>query len=652
MGGAGPHGMDERGGGYPRPMANPVSAVLSRLATWVGCVGAIGGRRRAHRLLLVAGALAGTALLPVTALGGATTTEEGGPDRANVVDEPALGQKLGKRWEVELGKSTSVKRLLAAEGILIVVVDPPTTASTEMRAFDLATGRARWTAALPPSADSDAALAAGRIVFSADGGVTALDLATGRNAWVAKVDGTMPRTLSPPGAAGDAVYVLGTSESRSTDGLTAPKATSSLYALRASDGGRERVSPSGLGVDGRSAFTPVIDAGRVLLADVTGSLEAHARSDGRTLWSRIGGQPQQLAAPRLSSDRVLRDDGLLLDAATGQERGRVPETGQTPVFAPPLVVTRDGRSLRAVDVDSGLDRWRVNPPDPVASGPLLAAGGLLFQTRGSALVARRLDDGRELFSSYLESSREGESAGQHLAAADGVLVAERDSVLTAFAPGADAPGLSPRQRPPQGATVRLRVGSSGETTFGLPVRLAVDLEGAASDPASDHVLVLEHDPAPFGDGWSEVRRRVAKSNPSQFFVRPERNTRYRVVIPRFSSLVSPPATVLSSYGARFGFRPLPGRRLRATVRLRHSPAQRIAGRRVFFYLVSPRGARRVGSARARRTGTTTARARATFRVPNSRRETIVAVCVRERRLDLFGRPTPFARGCGRKRFGP
>jgi hypothetical protein len=170
-----------------------------------------------------------------------------------------------------------------------------------------------------------------------------------------------------------------------------------------------------------------------------------------------------------------------------------------------------------------------------------------------------------------------------------------------------------------------------------------------------HRVVLEADEFPF-DAHGFWRRKELTIQPNsnfKFRIRPERNTRYRVVIDDY--VESDPVTVFADWGVDWGWR-IRRRRTIEVGFIFYAPEEvsyDLLGRKAHFYYAHSRTSLRGRRVRTTRIGLTR-RDRpigyARFRVRRPRNSDLVGFCIREVRPDGFGRFDPNDRRCGRRTF--
>lgn len=154
---------------------------------------------------------------------------------------------------------------------------------------------------------------------------------------------------------------------------------------------------------------------------------------------------------------------------------------------------------------------------------------------------------------------------------------------------------------------------------------------------------LQAAPFPYGAYTPVAHGKTGRRGRFAFRVRPDRNTRYRVVS---GAGASKRRTVFVDVRAKFRRKAVGGRRFRETIVLTGPPDLPYAGRRIWFYRVTHHGkrARRAGHAtlRALRPGRLTAGA--VLRLRGRRQHTFV--CLPEQTPDAWGRAYPVDRACG------
>ena len=133
-------------------------------------------------LLALAGIVAGAALLLTreSAAPAGVLSYHGGPGRTGVMAGPGPVTEPVVEWEVRLPRGLKEYAMpLVSEGTIFVV-----DVRGDALAFDLDTGRQRWSVALPADVSGTPLIASGLLVVPADDGIVrALDLATGSIAW-------------------------------------------------------------------------------------------------------------------------------------------------------------------------------------------------------------------------------------------------------------------------------------------------------------------------------------------------------------------------------------------------------------------------------------------------------------------------------------
>ena len=296
-------------------------------------------------------------------------------------------------WDVRVGRQAwSVPEARFDDSVMAfgggVVVSA--TRANGLRALDARSGATRWQAALPSSGQEYVPIPAAGAVFVAGGSeVVAYDLATGRRRWSAPAD----RVSAP--ISSDGVRVYG---SRLVDrGETASCVRA--FALDVSTGARLWESPSaGCTTEG----PPYVHRNRVYLDDDDRVLDA-------TSGARIGSYPG--SRPILTDTVSLFDAPPLIgrDPATGRvlwtNRPPSPLNGgdDTPVAAGHTIYALTGDELVAVGMDRGVTEQRLKLPGP--------SGGLTRAAVGTGVVAASRGNRLTLFESLYTPPAAGVEAG-------------------------------------------------------------------------------------------------------------------------------------------------------------------------------------------------------------------------------------------------
>jgi outer membrane protein assembly factor BamB len=328
-----------------------------------------------------------------------------------------------------------------------------------------------WTVSLDAAVAAPPVFAGSRGYFPIEGGrLVAYDLRDGSLAWTAAV-----RTASQPAAGNDLVFVaepdaltaitqadgtvawrlpfaepLGVPLVWSAGWLIAVSASGTLHAFRAADG--HQIWSRELGAAPHA--TPEVSGDRVYVPLDDARLVALAIEDGTPVWERrLGGPPNQAFA---LEDRIYvgSNDNFLYCLRTAD--GRVDWRWRTgaDVIGLPIVDERRvyfvsfDNVLRALDRQSGAQRWKRALPIRPTRGPARAAAALLVSGAAAKVSAFSLRDG----SPAGEITAAGELAGAPYVTASGpaglpmVIVAGRDivkgTVVSAFVRSVE-PAIAP-----------------------------------------------------------------------------------------------------------------------------------------------------------------------------------------------------------------
>lgn len=322
-------------------------------------------------------------------------TQNGGSSN-RVLGHLALGGELRRAWSANAGAGSNRTRRIIAQPVVANGIVVTLDAEGSVRAFDLATGRSRWSRDMKPDADNrgiealggGVAIGEGR-VFVASGfrRIDALDLNSGAILWTQ----TLPSQVrAAPGAGPDRLYVL--------------TVQNQLLALSASTGEIQWAS-TGIAEDARllGSGSPAVSGSLVVAAQSSGELVAVRTENGRQVWSdnlstvRRAGSVWNVsdirAAPVIDRDLVfainLAGRMVAIDQRSGariwqQELGALdmPWLAGDTLY---LITTRN--ELVALARDTGQARWITqlaeweNPErrrDPIRwTGPVLAGGRLI-----------------------------------------------------------------------------------------------------------------------------------------------------------------------------------------------------------------------------------------------------------------------------------
>jgi outer membrane protein assembly factor BamB len=266
--------------------------------------------------------------------------------------DPATGRVLWRRASGRCAwASPAVASGLVVETFLLrpPACRPDVDARGMLVAFDARTGAVHWRVRL--AATESSPLVAGGVVWIGDwsGAVSAFDLRTGRRRWTFHADAAVKSSVT----LADGKIFAGTYGG-------------SLYALDPWTGAelwRSSVQRR-LGPDGRFYSTPAAAHGRVYIGATDGKVYAFAARDGTLLWSHSTGA-YVYSAPAVWRDLVLigsySERFYALDAATGAVRwsfaagGRI--SGGASVIGHVVYVSTLSERTFALDARTGRRLW-------------------------------------------------------------------------------------------------------------------------------------------------------------------------------------------------------------------------------------------------------------------------------------------------------
>jgi hypothetical protein len=199
------------------------------------------------------------------------------------------------------------------------------------------------------------------------------------------------------------------------------------------------------------------------------------------------------------------------------------------------------------------------------------------------------------------------------------------------------------QPPPAGPAAAVTLAQTRRViVFGSSTRLrgGVKVGGAVAAGAP---VQLQAAPFPYASYAPVAGAKADAKGLFSFRVRPDRNTRYRVVT---ANGASRQRTVFVNVRSRFTRRALGGGRYRETVHVRGPKDLPYAGRRIWFYKLSHHGrrARRAASARLRAGRPGRVHGSAVLRLRGPRAHTLA--CLPEQTPDAWGPAYPLDRACG------
>ncbi len=371
-------------------------------------------------------------------------TQHGGNAR-HAMQHLALGAHPEPAWTAEIGSGSDdeskllAQPLVAAETVFTVDTEP------EVRAFDLASGRQRWSSR-PELVETVDRLRAGGLAYengrlflsTTSGEIFSLDAANGKILWHRPL---LAPILAPPTVESGRLFVV-TADNRmialatedgtpvwqhaglfeqagilggapvGTDGRTVvvPYSSGEIFGLRYRDG-RPLWSDSvlrprrtlGLGAIGDITAAPVLDGDRVYVVGNGGEMAAIRIDRGNRIWdlqvaSRvtpwIAGEFLYLLTDHNQLACLLRRGGGVrwVNGAIQSLSGDSPEERiwSAPVVAGNRIVLASTSGI-AVSLSpyTGEVLGQVDLPGPVRLGPVVASETLLFLTETARLVAFR-----------------------------------------------------------------------------------------------------------------------------------------------------------------------------------------------------------------------------------------------------------------------
>jgi outer membrane protein assembly factor BamB len=407
------------------------------------------GDRRAvmtvpERTLQAEGSAQGTAVALPPPAPRADWPQQGG-DAAHAGGHPALGGTLSRAWSSGFGSGNAYRRRLAAGPVAGAGMVFAADASSDVSAFDLATGSRRWRRDVSRANESAGSIGPGLgldgdTLFVSTGlsELLALNVADGSVRW--RVDLPAPARGAPTIAQGR-VFV--------------PTVASHLVCLSATDGARawtHRATPTVTIPFGLPA--PAVEGEAVVCGFPSGELFALRATDGRVLWSEslaaagtgaLSDIAGVRASPVITGGRVIAVGvgglSICVDLRSGRRLWEE-ETGGTEapwVAGEWIFLANDVGQVAAIGRDSGVVRWATSlrpeprgnrPAERIAlSSPVLAGGRLLVGTSRAELVA--IDPASGAVAS--RTSLPGALTLQPIVAGNLLIAATDDATLVAFA---------------------------------------------------------------------------------------------------------------------------------------------------------------------------------------------------------------------------
>jgi outer membrane protein assembly factor BamB len=368
-----------------------------------------------------------------------------GGDAAHAGGHPALGGTLARAWSSGFGSGTAYRRRLAAGPVAGAGMVFAADASSDVFAFDLATGSRRWRRDVSRERESAGSIGPG---LGLDGDT--LYVATGLSELLAlnAADGAIRWRVDLPAPARGAPTIAG-------GRVFVPTVASQLVCLSATDGARawtHRATPTVTIPFGLPA--PAVEGEAVVCGFPSGELFALRATDGRVLWSEslaaagtgaLSDIAGVRASPAVGGGRVIAVGVGGLTICVDLRSGRrlwEQETGGTEaawIAGEWVFMTNDVGQVAAIGRDGGQVRWvaslRPAPrgnraPERIAlSAPVLAGGRVLVGTSRSELVAIDPASGAVAGRTALP----GSLTLQPIVAGNLLLAATDDATLVAFA---------------------------------------------------------------------------------------------------------------------------------------------------------------------------------------------------------------------------
>jgi outer membrane protein assembly factor BamB len=569
-------------------------------------------------------ALAAVFALPATALADGPVAYQSDPQHTGVAQGTTFSAPLGKRWVRRDLPEASFPVL--AEGKVFL------TSGKSVYALDRATGATVWSRAL---AANGVAYDDGKVFAVGGGGILqALDPATGKLVWTSELPGTSS-SYSPPSAYDGMVYVSDSSTvygARQDNGLT-------IFSTSTATGERS---------------IPAVDSSKVYDSNDCGEASAIDRSVGLETWrtgSSCGGRGGS-STPVVRDDRVYVPGGAKItvrDTLLGMTQDTFAAT-QPPVVAPDASYVVNAKELYA-RTPAGTVAWTYKDESSFAAPPVAAGGYVYAITEDGRVVALAKSSGQKVWESELGTSSYSDGGRwPGLGAAGDTLVVSYGDRVSAYGTGPDTPGVDDPDKTPQAeAKLEFKV-TPRQIFFGR----STVLTGRLTLPYTEEnrAIHVEEDAWPY-DGYQRLPDvKLGDGGTFSVKVRPDRNTRYRVVYDGTAPVtVSKEIEVFSDYALKWRIIGR-GRRL---VLIRASVAgpldMNLRGDRFYVYWYRARGrvATRIGSIKLRGKSTHV-RGSSQMRTPAVIKPSdYFYICRPEKKDDGFGKPDTRLKACGRKR---
>ena len=347
-----------------------------------------------------------TAAIPMTLPQPIANTEwtQSGGNATKSMGQLALGNALGRAFQVQAGRGSSLTARLAAAPVVsggrVYTID----IMGVVRAFDAQSGAQVWASQTPDDRGNEASLYGGGVAFDNGtvfatnglGYVSALDASNGGIRWKVRPGGPL---RGAPSVFNGAIYVM------SQD--------NQVYSLSEADGKTNWSQAASLEIAGVfGTASPAVGQGTVVAGFSSGELNAYRYENGRMVWQdtlqRTSIQTSVSSLTDIDADPVI-DNGqvfavgqggrmVALELNTGQRMWELNLAGiSTPWVAGDWVfVVTDEAKLLCISRHNGHIRWINQLPQfekPKSkkgqidySGPVLAGGRLIVVGSNGVIV--------------------------------------------------------------------------------------------------------------------------------------------------------------------------------------------------------------------------------------------------------------------------
>jgi outer membrane protein assembly factor BamB len=533
---------------------------------------------------------------------GAAVTYQGDAAHTGNVDAP-FAPPLGKKWvRRDLGERVSYP--VMGEGKVFVTASSPSN-EIVLYALDRKTGGTVWSR---PVLGGLPAYANGH-VFVSGTRLQAFSAATGQAEWLLE-----PRAFpTAPVTDENLVYISDEAGVRSYEQLTGAPVGQSARGAGAK-GGVAILDPRVYAGPGCSVsmFTKALGEPAWTYGSACGDGNFPPAVYGGKVWARS-----------------VTGGGVVLDQTLGLKVDSFNSFGGL-AFAGDFGYFRGTTQIQARRVDTGTIAWTYTPSkeanglSPSMGGSVLVVRGVLYGlTGGGRLVGLERTTGAELWSAELgepvrgtSSSYSGSSSDvgsfHGMAADESGLLVPTGARITALGPGDSAPGVDDPDKELGVATRLTAAASSKSVDYPAKVTISGEVSRSNSSYSANDNLELQAATYPYSV-WSTIARQRADSGRFSFGVRPERNTRYRVVdIDTAPAVISKTMRVTMFMGGAPRYYYAGPSAVRVSASLRAPAWLEVHKRPMYFYLYTSRRDRtgtRIGRLKVKRTGTGRYRAR-------------------------------------------